>query len=152
MKKALIVTFILFGLSTYSHFTKTSFSFIKGIFAATCILIILKFLFEGRSLLSSDDDYESTTDSAAEEVIIHQVIFDCFYLHSLLIQETTVEQDAYVDDEGYDNVSLSSDCIKPEITHFPDPLINKDSRQHGAIILHILLAIYMFIGRPSLHC
>ena len=40
-------------------------------------------------------------------------------------------------------------CIKPEISHFPDPLISKRTRQHGAVILHILLAVYVFIGEMA---
>ena len=83
MKKALIVTFILFGLSTYSHFTKTSHTFINGIFAAANPYHIKPCL--GRSLLSTDDDYESTTD-IGDEVIYHQVISDGFCRHSLLFR------------------------------------------------------------------
>ena len=54
-------------------------------------------------------------------------------------------------EDDYDYLSDDNDtyCIQPEITHFPDPLINKKTRQHGAIILHILLAIYVFIGNDG---
>ena len=54
------------------------------------------------------------------------------------------------EDDDVDEMNSNSTCIKPEITHFPDPLINKETRQHGAIILHILLAIYVFIGKLKL--
>ena len=47
------------------------------------------------------------------------------------------------DDQDDENLT----CIKPEITRFPDPLINKKARQHGAVLLHILLAVYVFIGK-----
>ena len=63
--------------------------------------------------------------------------------------------DSPQDPGDYDYLSDNNDtyCIQPEITHFPDPLINKRTRQHGAIILHILLAIYVFIGNDwALHC
>ena len=37
-------------------------------------------------------------------------------------------------------------CLKPAVTQFPNPIIKKDARQHGLVILHILVAVYMFIG------
>ena len=52
--------------------------------------------------------------------------------------------------EDYDDDNETIACIKPEITHFPDPLIKKQTRQHGAVIIHIVLALYMFIGENSI--
>lgn len=38
------------------------------------------------------------------------------------------------------------ECIQPAITQFPDPMFDKASRQKGMVVLHILVATYMFIG------
>ena len=40
----------------------------------------------------------------------------------------------------------SNDCLAPAITQFPKPTIDKEARQKGAVIIHILVATYMFIG------
>ena len=45
-------------------------------------------------------------------------------------------------EEKEENVS----CIPPAVTQFPSPGFNKKSRQHGAVIIYILVAVYMFIG------
>ena len=37
-------------------------------------------------------------------------------------------------------------CLAPHITHFPDPLIRQEARRKGAVILHILVAVYVFLG------
>ena len=37
-------------------------------------------------------------------------------------------------------------CVPPAILQFPTPVFNKTQRRYGAIIFHILLAIYMFMG------
>ncbi|XP_064550272.1 probable sodium/potassium/calcium exchanger CG1090 isoform X2 [Drosophila montana] len=37
-------------------------------------------------------------------------------------------------------------CTPPAIEQFPQPLMNKWARQHGGLILHILVAIYTFFG------
>lgn len=39
-----------------------------------------------------------------------------------------------------------NDCLAPAITQFPKPTIDKKARQKGAVIVHILVATYMFIG------
>ena len=56
--------------------------------------------------------------------------------------ESTTEEVEY-EDEAEEN---STTCVAPDITHFPNPLIKKEARQKGAVIIHILLAIYMFLG------
>ena len=58
--------------------------------------------------------------------------------------ERTTEGAEYEDEDYSDDNSTS--CIAPDITHFPNPLIKKEARQRGAVIIHILLAIYMFLG------
>ena len=37
-------------------------------------------------------------------------------------------------------------CIAPDITHFHNPLIKKETRQRGVVIIHVLLAIFVFVG------
>ena len=43
-------------------------------------------------------------------------------------------------------VPTNISCLKPAVTQFPNPIIDKESRQQGLVILHILVAVYMFIG------
>ena len=40
----------------------------------------------------------------------------------------------------------SNECIPPAIIQFPSPVINQEARRHGGVIIHILVAAYMFIG------
>ncbi|XP_016932316.3 probable sodium/potassium/calcium exchanger CG1090 [Drosophila suzukii] len=37
-------------------------------------------------------------------------------------------------------------CTPPAIEQFPEPLMNKWARQHGGLILHILVAVFTFFG------
>ena len=37
-------------------------------------------------------------------------------------------------------------CIKPAIDQFPDPVIHQKGRRRGGVIIHIMVATYMFIG------
>jgi hypothetical protein len=37
-------------------------------------------------------------------------------------------------------------CVDPDIEQFPKSLFSQTSRIHGAVIIHFLVAIYMFIG------
>ena len=44
-------------------------------------------------------------------------------------------------------ISPNESCVPPAITQFPSPLgLDKSARQHGGVIVHIVLAIYMFVG------
>ena len=44
-------------------------------------------------------------------------------------------------------IPTNESCVLPAITQFPSPLgMDKSTRQHGAVIIHIVLAIYMFTG------
>ena len=63
--------------------------------------------------------------------------------------ERTTEGGEDEEDEDYSEDNSTSSCIAPDITHFPNPLIKKEARQRGAVIIHILLAIYMFLGNIS---
>ena len=44
------------------------------------------------------------------------------------------------------NQPKTNDCLKPAIEQFPKPSIDKETRQKGAVIIHIFIAFYMFIG------
>ena len=39
-----------------------------------------------------------------------------------------------------------ANCTPPAIEQFPDPLIGPSARRHGGLIIHVLLAVYTFIG------
>ncbi|KAH8311563.1 hypothetical protein KR044_006914, partial [Drosophila immigrans] len=39
-----------------------------------------------------------------------------------------------------------SNCTPPAIEQFPQPLMNKWARQHGGLVLHIIVAIFTFFG------
>ena len=40
----------------------------------------------------------------------------------------------------------TNNCIPAAVTQFPGPGMGQGARQHGGIIIHITVAIYMFIG------
>ena len=44
-----------------------------------------------------------------------------------------------------ENGSLKQ-CVPPAVEQFPNPLLDKQSRQRGGILLHIFVAFYMFVG------
>ena len=43
----------------------------------------------------------------------------------------------------------SEHCIQPAVTQFPSPILNKEQRQQGGVILHVVVAFYMFIGKTK---
>ena len=38
------------------------------------------------------------------------------------------------------------DCVEPAVKQFPSPILDRQTRRYGGILLHILIAFYMFIG------
>ena len=44
-----------------------------------------------------------------------------------------------------ENGSLKQ-CVPPAVEQFPNPLLDKQSRQRGGLLLHIIVAFYMFVG------
>ena len=44
-----------------------------------------------------------------------------------------------------DNMSTAP-CIEPAVLQFPGTVLPPDTRRHGGILLHVFLAVYMFIG------
>ena len=68
----------------------------------------------------------------------------------LLVDEAKLDRtDGFVVRPGFtlNNVSGHGEkCMTPAITKFPPPLIGKKARQYGGVIVHILVAVYMFIG------
>ena len=85
---------------------------------------------EDRELLSLDDT--RTEDYDPEETVEENTAND-----------TEISQDKQVVTE---TSPRNSSCLKPAVTQFPDPLIDKKSRQQGLVLIHILVAVYMFIG------
>ena len=43
------------------------------------------------------------------------------------------------------NVSRE-ECVEPAVKQFPSPILGREARRHGGVVLHILIACYMFIG------
>ncbi|CAG9794850.1 unnamed protein product [Diatraea saccharalis] len=41
---------------------------------------------------------------------------------------------------------LRKDCTPPAIEQFPKPLMGQSARKHGGLIIHILVAVFTFIG------
>jgi sodium/potassium/calcium exchanger 4 len=39
-----------------------------------------------------------------------------------------------------------TNCTPPAIEQFPEPLMHNTVRKHGGVILHIIVALYMFVG------
>ena len=37
-------------------------------------------------------------------------------------------------------------CVRPDIEQFPRSLFGQKARRHGAVLMHFLVALYMFIG------
>lgn len=52
------------------------------------------------------------------------------------------------EDDPYDeDGNLRDDvCMPPAIEQFPEPIINKTGRRYGGLIIHIVVAVYMFVG------
>ena len=45
------------------------------------------------------------------------------------------------------NVSVEEEaCVEPAVKQFPSPILGREARRHGGLVLHILIACYMFIG------
>ena len=38
------------------------------------------------------------------------------------------------------------ECVEPAVKQFPSPILDRTTRRYGGVILHILIAFYMFIG------
>lgn len=39
-----------------------------------------------------------------------------------------------------------TNCTRPDIEQFPRPLIGYEARREGGLIVHVLVALYMFLG------
>jgi len=50
------------------------------------------------------------------------------------------------DNDDYDDEDENDNCIQPSIEDFPRPLMGQATRSHGGVIVHIAVAIYMFVG------
>ena len=38
-------------------------------------------------------------------------------------------------------------CVDPAVKQFPSPILDRSVRQHGGVLLHVFVAVYMFIGK-----
>ncbi len=66
----------------------------------------------------------------------------------ILLNKTLSDQSA---DRGGDSSSggknkTQEPCVRPAITQFPEPLMDKAARQKGGLVIHIFTAVYMFMG------
>ena len=49
--------------------------------------------------------------------------------------------------KGLTNVTGDEeDCVQPAITKFPQPFMGRKVRQYGGVIVHIFVAMYMFVA------
>ncbi|KAM3603074.1 uncharacterized protein V6R79_016090 [Siganus canaliculatus] len=96
------------------------------------------------------------------EMLFVQVCFICSVLFvawsmSALLTKTghgmTVEEDPITDHWGRrlmaaedDNQTEPKNCSDPAIHEFPDDLFSNKERKSGAVLLHILAALYMFLA------
>jgi hypothetical protein len=94
-------------------------------------------------------------DAVANDVPIDHVHFH--HQRSLLSVEKTIEN------ENSDIVEMTSrrNCVAPDIEQFPHGFFNQQNRRHGAVLVHLFIVMYMFIGLalicddyfvPSLEC
>ena len=44
------------------------------------------------------------------------------------------------------NNGSSKPCVPPAVNQFPPALLDQSTRARGGLVLHILVAVYMFIG------
>ncbi|XP_013165794.1 PREDICTED: probable sodium/potassium/calcium exchanger CG1090 isoform X1 [Papilio xuthus] len=59
------------------------------------------------------------------------------------------KDDGYVktnDEDAIPTVHPLRNCTPPAIEQFPQPLMGQTARKHGGLILHILVAVFTFIG------
>lgn len=40
-------------------------------------------------------------------------------------------------------------CVEPAVKQFPTPILDRNVRQHGGVLLHVFIAVYMFIGKRT---
>lgn len=52
--------------------------------------------------------------------------------------------------EHFENKTKHTDekpkCLRPDIEQFPKGILSQTDRRHGAVIVHFLIAFYMFIA------
>lgn len=96
------------------------------------------------------------------EMLFVQVCFICSVLFvawtmSVLLTKTghgmLVEEDLDIEHWGrrlmsstLDNDTLQMNCSKPAIHEFPQDVFTNDERKSGAVLLHIVAALYMFLA------
>lgn len=85
---------------------------------------------------------------------LSQLLFRLLKLVSLVGRELlalTQEENETIDNLTYltpkeKEERKEGNCTPPAIEQFPVPLMDNYYRQHGGLVIHILIAIYMFIG------
>ena len=121
------------------------------------LIICLSLVCSGRNILSSQQSESEensaeqiTTPDSSEPQVVKLEISLSQSATQMALQEVPEDTERTIEDGNYEDEDYSDEnsttCIAPDITHFPNPLISKEARQRGAVIIHILLAIYMFLG------
>jgi len=60
-------------------------------------------------------------------------------------QNESIDELPYLTEDEKEQRKIGN-CTPPAIEQFPEPLMNNNVRKHGGLIIHILVAIYMFVG------
>ena len=60
-------------------------------------------------------------------------------------QNESIDELPYLTEDEKEQRKVGN-CTPPAIEQFPEPLMNNNVRKHGGLIIHILVAIYMFVG------
>lgn len=73
---------------------------------------------------------------------------NCFFLIFFLLRTVQVSPTTYMTTRyPYPTVRpRRTNCSAPAIEQFPRPLMGPEARKHGGLIIHILAAIYTFLG------
>lgn len=60
-------------------------------------------------------------------------------------ENATIDELPYLTDEEKEE-RKEGNCTPPAIEQFPEPLMDNYYRKRGGIVIHVFVAIYMFIG------
>ena len=41
------------------------------------------------------------------------------------------------------------ECVEPAVKQFPTPILGQTARKHGGLLLHVFIAVWMFIGQSE---
>ena len=103
--------------------------------------ILLLVLFGCWALLSH---FTATKEEQEEEVVVGR--------HLMTVPEVVEEDGLTERPEMATKIEIlpanvsQEECVEPAVKQFPSPILGRSARRHGGLVLHILIACYMFIG------